>query len=358
MKTIIFISCFGVLSYLLSFVLSPILKKIAIAIELVDIPNFRKVHTEPIPLIGGIMIGTIFLLLIVLANAFIQIDKQYYIIIACSYILLIVGIIDDKKDIRAIYKLAIQLLLSFIIAFNGTRISSLYGIFNVYELPIYWQYIITIFVITATINAFNFMDGVDGLVGSLSLFSFFLILAIGIFNKNYPIILIASIIIGSLIVFLKFNLSKSKIFMGDAGSLFLSFMLITLGIQFLNNNLNQNTNQSYILAVVITIFSIPIFDSIRVYLTRLKAGKSPLVADKSHIHHLLLNTGLSHIRISTIITLLTFLIFVTNLGIININNPNFIILGGTIIFLIFIKILLIINKLTYWKNKIHELENL
>lgn len=357
MKNSIEFILIGALTLVLALVFIPIIKKIAIKVNLVDKPNYRKIHAAPVPLVGGISIAITTLLVLIISGNKLVIIKEYFPILSSGLTLLVVGVIDDKTDLNAKYKLMIQLILSFIIAFSGTRISSLYGLLGIYEIAIWMQYALTILVITGVVNAFNLMDGVDGLVGGLSLLGFTMFLIASIFYNNYFLGKISVIFIGAIIGFLKFNLSKEKIFMGDAGSLFLGFVLVTLGIQFMENqHVNKEYGYAYGFLILVAFFSIPVLDSLRVYIGRLKRGNSPFKADKSHLHHLLLTAGLTHKKISIFVVLFCMTLFFIGFGLISFFSTTLIIVSIMILFWAIVKILLMINNLHQWRDTLKKLE--
>lgn len=356
MKTTTEIIGLGLVSFLLVIILVPIIKKIAIQFNLVDKPNYRKVHAEPFPLIGGITIGFAFILC-----SFIFLNERnmnnYITILSTSIVLLIVGVIDDKNDLKAKYKLLIQLLLAFFVASSGTRISSFYGLFGIEEISVWLQYVLTILVITGVVNAFNLMDGVDGLVGSLSFLGFMLLFLAGVLYKDYILAKIAFIFMGAILGFLRYNLSKKKIFMGDAGSLFLGYILITLGIRFMEKQtVGDNQNYFYLFLIIVTFFTIPVLDSLRVYLGRIKNGVSPFKADKSHLHHLLLQVGLTHKKIAFSITFFSILLLIFGFSLISITTITFTVFAVMVAFVITIRGLLVINNLKKWQKVIKIME--
>jgi UDP-GlcNAc:undecaprenyl-phosphate GlcNAc-1-phosphate transferase len=357
MKIILEYISLGVLSLLLSLLYIPMLKKIAVKINLVDKPNFRKVHINNVPLIGGISIVFTTLTVILISGNCLYILKEYLSIFSAAFTVLILGVLDDKNDIRPKYKLAIQLILSFIIALSGIRIFSFYGLFGVYEIAIWLQYGITILIITGVVNAFNLIDGVDGLLGSLSLLGFTMFLLASIYYKDYYLGIISVIFIGAIIGFLRFNLSEEKIFMGDSGSLFLGFTLVTLGIQLMSKqDIQREYNYGYVFLVLVAFFSIPVLDSLRVYMGRIKRGKSPFLADKSHLHHLLLGAGLTHKKIALTVIILCLVFFFLGFGLITSYSTTLIIFSIMLVFWILIRLLLIINNLQKWIRIIKEIE--
>ncbi len=357
MKVFIELASFGLFSLVLAFILIPIIKKMAIRVNLVDKPNNRKVHTTPIPLVGGISIGTTILLLSLLLLQKDGFFTNYWTVLCCAFILLFVGVIDDKIDVNAKHKLLIQLILAFLIALSGTRLVSLHGFLGIHEIAVWAQYLLTIIVITGVVNAFNLMDGVDGLVGSLALLGFTMFLIAAVFYQDQLLGLISVLFIGALIAFLKFNLSKNKIFMGDSGSLFLGFILVTLGIRLSENHLSNNAS-NYVLPFlfVVAFFSIPVFDSIRVYLGRMKKGNSPFMADKSHLHHLLLKAGLTHKKIAVTVVSLSLIMFFVGFGLASYFSVTLIVVSVFLVFWITIRLLLMIAELKEWSIIIKKLE--
>lgn len=357
MKTIIEYSLLGVFSLLFTLICIPLIRKIAVKLNLVDKPNYRKVHFEPTPLIGGIGIAFVFFSTITITTFTNAAIKEYFPILGASFILLTVGVIDDKNDLKAKYKLLIQLLLSFFVAFSGTRISSFYGLFGVWEIALWLQYALTIVVITGVVNAFNLMDGVDGLVGGLSLLGFAMLLTASIVYNDTFLGKQSVIFIGALLGFLKFNFSKKKIFMGDSGSLFLGFFLVTSGIHFMEKQAISNSqNHLCLFLLLVAFFTIPVLDSIRVYLGRIKEGYSPFRADKSHLHHLLLHVGLPHKKIALLVTLFALFLSFIGLSLTSLFSITSTIVALMAAFWSIIKLLLMINELYKWRKMIQVME--
>ncbi|WP_291287479.1 MraY family glycosyltransferase [Flavobacterium sp.] len=358
MKTILEYLSYGTLSLIVALVLIPIIRNIAIKVNLVDKPNYRKVHLTPIPLVGGISIALAILITIFASDFRFTFLKEYFSILASAMILLIVGVIDDKKDISAKYKLIIQFLLALIIAFSGTRITSFYGVFGVYQIVIWQQYVITILVITGVVNAFNLMDGVDGLIGGLSMLGFLIFFFIAVYFEDNNLAFSSILFIGAVLGFLRFNLGKEKIFMGDSGSLFIGFILITEAIKFLQKQqVNKEHSCSYIVLLLILFFSIPVFDSLRVYMGRIKRGNSPFRADRSHLHHLLLGVGFSHKKTTLTISIIFVFVLLIETFIQSFLSITSIIATGIILFSIVVRILLMINSLYRWTFILKDLEN-
>jgi UDP-GlcNAc:undecaprenyl-phosphate GlcNAc-1-phosphate transferase len=356
MKSIIVLLSYGLLSLFITLLITPILKKWAIRINLIDQPNDRKAHQVAIPLVGGIAVFFSSFIMIFAAahqNSF----HQFSTIFSASFILLIVGIIDDKRDLNVTFKLAIQLLLALLICLDGIRITSLYGLFGIYTIAYWAQYLLTIVVITGVVNAFNLMDGVDGLVGSLAMIGFSSFFFTSLYFGNYNLSILSIIFMGATIGFLYHNLSRSKIYMGDSGSLPLGFLLVTFGIHFLQQEiLNPKWNPLYPFLLLLAFFSIPVFDSLRVYMGRIKKGNSLFKADKSHLHHLLLGSGLTHKKVTLYIVLLCLFFLGLGFGLVNYFSTTIILFFTLVAFWLIIRFLLMINKLQEWISILKKLE--
>ncbi|MCS4302437.1 glycosyltransferase family 4 protein [Chryseobacterium sp. BIGb0232] len=355
MKNYIELSIFGILAFTLAMCAIPLMRIVAQKLHLVDIPNTRKVHQTAIPLIGGPVIGMIVLLLMGISGY--NIWKEILPIIVASYVMLFVGTLDDKTDVKAKYKLAIQLCVSTIIATSGIRITSLYGLFGIYEINLYIQYFLTVLVITAAVNAFNLIDGIDGLAGSVAGIGFGLFLIIMLIEGNYGLAKIGLLFIGSIAAFLKYNFAKkNKIFLGNSGSLFLGYLLICLGI-YMTKFDSTSSRFPYGIFFILFVFTVPVIDSARVYTDRILRGKSPFKADKSHIHHHLLQLGLTHKKITLTFVLTNILTFVVQYYFFE----NYSIYTSLISFFAFIfifKFVKTMNLFITWKQNIKEIENL
>lgn len=289
---------FGLLCFITAFIVTlvaipPIIKLIK-KFSLYDMPGARKEHLVPIPTLGGIaIVGGMMVSLLMwfpFGNTIEQLSFFFSVIV-----LFAVGIMDDLKNLSAKYKFMIQAALALLIATAGIRINSFDGLFGIYELPLSAQYSFTFLTIVGITNAFNLIDGIDGLAGGLGFMS---LITLGIFltlNHDINTALIAFALAGGILAFLYFNLNPARIFMGDTGSLVLGFVVAVLCIRLIQVNAvvpSQVLNHApvFVLGVVL----IPAFDTLRVFATRIWNGKSPFVADRNHMHHLLINQGFSH----------------------------------------------------------------
>ena len=263
---------------------------------------------------------------------------------------------DDKTDIKAIYKLGIQICISIIIASSGIRITSLYGLFGIYEIDVLAQYIITVLVIAAAVNAFNLIDGIDGLAGSVAGIGFILLLAIAVIEKNYGLMELVMLFIGGIAAFLRYNFSKkNKVFLGNSGSLFLGYFLVSIGI-YISKFDHPASGFPHGLFFLLFVFTIPMIDSVRVYADRVLQGKSPFNADKSHIHHYLLQLGISHKKITVLFVVMNISIFAAQYIFLK-SFSIYTFLVSLIAFVVIFKCIKVLNFFTIWKTKVKELEN-
>jgi UDP-N-acetylmuramyl pentapeptide phosphotransferase/UDP-N-acetylglucosamine-1-phosphate transferase len=289
---------FALLCFITAFVVTlisipPIISMIK-KYSLFDMPNARKEHSTPIPTMGGIAIIAGMMMALFLwfpfSNGVGQISFFFSIAVLFG-----LGIMDDLKDLSAKYKFVIQTGLAILIALSGIRIASFEGLFGIYELPLMAQYTFTFLIIVGITNAFNLIDGIDGLAGGLGFMS---LIILGIFltmSGDVSTALIAFALAGGILAFMYFNLNPARIFMGDTGSLVLGFVVAVLCIRLMQVNVFvPNPVLPHAPVFVLGIVLIPVFDTIRVFTTRIWKGQSPFVADKTHIHHLLTNQGFSH----------------------------------------------------------------
>ncbi len=289
---------FAILCFITAFVITliaipPIINLIK-KYRLYDIPNARKEHTLPVPTMGGIAIVAGMAIALLLWFPFTTESGQVSFFLSII-VLLGLGIMDDLKDLSAKYKFVIQFCLAVLIALSGIRITSFDGLFGIYELPLTVQYSFTILAIVGITNAFNLIDGIDGLAGGLSFMS---LVTLGFFlsiSGDANTALIAFALAGGTLAFLYFNLNPARIFMGDTGSLVLGFVIAVLCIRLLQVNVAAaNPVLEHSPAFILGIVLIPVFDTLRVFALRIWKGKSPFQADRTHIHHLLTNNGHSH----------------------------------------------------------------
>lgn len=275
------------MTFIISFIFTFIVKKIAVHINAIDVPNKRSVHTKPMPRLGGLAIFIAFLFGYIFYG---DIDNQMISILIGSFILVLAGMIDDIKPIRARYKMIIQIVAALVVVFYGQiyfteiQFAGIYLTFNQF-----FSYFLSAFFIVAITNAINLIDGLDGLAAGVSTIYFVTIGIIAfILNKVGGLdIILTTILTGATLGFLVHNFPPAKIFMGDTGSMFLGFMVSVIAL------LGFKVATLTSLVIPILILSIPIIDTIFAIIRRLLNKQNIGEADKEHLHHQLLKLKLS-----------------------------------------------------------------
>jgi UDP-GlcNAc:undecaprenyl-phosphate GlcNAc-1-phosphate transferase len=272
---------------------------------LYDKPDHRKLHTNKISRLGGLGIIVAFSLSVSIWGLPVETVTRLQYLQAALIILFFSGLKDDVIALSAYKKLASQLLATTLVVIGeNIRITSFYGLFSINEIPVLVSYTLSIFTIVVITNSFNLIDGIDGLAGGLG---FIASVTFGLwfnFIDQVGWSIIAFALAGSLLGFLVFNFNPAKIFMGDSGSLSTGFILAIMAIKFIevNNPAVQNFYRiSTAPIIAIAILIIPLYDTIRVFTIRTLKGKSPFAADRNHLHHLMLNTGLGHKEVALLL---------------------------------------------------------
>lgn len=277
------------LALLIVLILTPIVMKLAKKYGFMDIPkDNRRVHKKPIPLAGGL---AMYISSIIAIVVFIGISKEIIGLIIGSTIIVISGLIDDKKGLSPKKKILFQLLASFCLILGGVKIEFFTNPFSIGEGVVFLKFLvipITIFWIVGVTNIINLIDGLDGLAAGVSLICALSLMIIA-YNFGYnQIAVMAAIIAGSCLGFLPYNFNPAKIFMGDTGALFLGFMLSYVSVEGIMKSAAALT-----IIVPVLILGVPVFDTTFAMIRRKLSGRSIVSADKGHLHHRLLDIGLS-----------------------------------------------------------------
>lgn len=304
----------GLVSFMLGWLGMPLVIRIAKAKGFVVRPNKRMSHTGDVPNIGGLNICFSFMLSYLLFE-FNQMDQNQFFLIGL-FAIMAVGFIDDVLVLTPLAKLIGETLAGIaLIGFADLRITHLHGLFGIEQIGIVPSYLISLFILIAIINAVNLIDGIDGLASGLGiLYCLFFAIYFGLAGDTSWSIL-GICMIGALAVFFIYNVfgKRGKIFMGDSGSLLLGYLLTAFVFHFCEVNAYGAVpawmHMSAAPSVAICVLTIPLFDTIRVSITRIKKHRSPFQPDKNHIHHLLLNTGLNHLQ-TTCVLLSVSLLFI------------------------------------------------
>ncbi len=353
---------FAILSaFVVSFILLPIIIKVSRSVDLLDNPDRRKIHAISTPSLGGVAIFLGFMLSVLITIPFHALGEVKFVLFGIL-IMLFLGVRDDIAEVTAKHKLAIQIFAALVVVyFSDIRLEGFYGIFHIYNMPLWFNIPFSVFVIVALTNAYNLIDGVDGLAGSIG------ILILGFFGwaflaadqLAYAIICIS--LVGALFAFLYFNWFPSKVFMGDTGSLVLGFVVSSMAIRFINvadgSDFVLPLNSS--VGVCMSLLVLPIFDTLRVFTIRFYNGKNPLDPDRNHLHHGLLKLGMNHAQAT--ISLLTFnaVILVIALAMNSyLANGELILLITSIIVLVLVLFEYRLSKLKYLRKQAKTNPNL
>ena len=273
----------SLIAFALSLLSMPLIIKLSTKFNIFDYQDSRKIHSGNVSRLGGVGIAISFFICTV---AYILLTDSslfltYLPIIFAGLIIFVFGLIDDIHTLRAIIKLLIQIVATCLVIFSGNRFKQI----GPFELPLIISYVLTFCWIIGVINAFNLIDGLDGLCGSLS---FTTILTLGIIYtlSSNNVAVICFILAASILGFLCFNWPPAKLFMGDCGSQFLGFIIATLPLIPSDNVIEFNK-----FLIIVSLAAFPIFDTIAAIWRRIRDKRPIMSPDKSHLHHKLLNLG-------------------------------------------------------------------
>lgn len=294
-KQTVFIICAFVISFIFTFATTPLVRRLAFKIGAIDVPrDKRRVHKKPTPRIGGIAMVFGFVVA-TLCFAVAEPSRQLIGTMCGLAVIFVMGIIDDCKELDAKLKFVVQIIAALIVIFVGDIKIDIFTNPNVFNpsspyliLPKWLSVTVTVLWIVFITNAVNFIDGLDGLAAGVSAIMSVSLVFIAVRVGEYQIAVMGIALMGSCFGFLPFNFNPAKIFMGDTGSTFLGFMLATLSI--------QGVFKSYAVisfAVPLLILGLPLFDASFAMIRRILSGKSPMVADRGHLHHRLIDMGFS-----------------------------------------------------------------
>lgn len=333
-------------AFSLTFLAIPSIISIAKKKNLMDEPGERRSHTVKTPSLGGIAIFAGMLFSIILWTPFEYFGDLQYIL--CAFIIIfLIGAKDDIDPIAPRSKLLGELFAAAILVFRANvRLTSLYGILGIHELPYVISVLLSIFTIIVIINAFNLIDGINGLSGGIgTLIS--VLLGLWFLKVNrVELAMVAFSLAGSLVAFLYYNVTPAKIFMGDTGALLLGLVCSILTIQFIEvHKILEPSRYTFhsAPAIGIAILIIPLFDTLRVFTARLLAGKSPFYPDRNHIHHLLIDSKLTHLQAAGVLVFVNLCFIILAITLQDIGNMTLIVIL-LVIALILTEILLRIKK--------------
>lgn len=327
---------------IISFMSTPLVRKLAIRIGALDVPkDERRMHKQPIPYLGGL---AIYISVMICLLVFMPLNKTNICIMLGGTLIVIVGLIDDVKNISARVKLGVQLLAAIIAVYGGIRVHfitnplSEMGMSYLMNLSIP----LTIFWIVGITNTINLIDGLDGLASGIATIAAATLLFSASLNGYTFIMIQCAIIAGASLGFLPFNFNPAKIFMGDTGALFLGYMLAVTSVLGMMKSVTVIA-----LAIPILALGFPIFDTMFAILRRLINNKPIMQADKGHLHHRLLDIGLSQRQTVLILYFISLILGITAVFIAD-SEPD---IGTIVIGIVTAIILYTANKMGLFGSK-------
>ncbi|MDQ7824819.1 MAG: MraY family glycosyltransferase [Candidatus Eremiobacteraeota bacterium] len=307
MSVIVFLLVLFFISLLLALILTPVVKVIAQDLEIVDKPSERKMHRTPIPYCGGVAIYlSVFASLLIAAVIYPfsghtltgREMSVFFSLFLGGTLTMLVGLIDDIVNMPPKVKLLCQIVIVLIIVQFGVAVTFISNPFGagIYYLPKWLSIVVTLVWIVGIMNALNLLDGLDGLLAGVTTISALIFLAVSLIKGQFLIAMVMASLAGAALGFLRYNFNPAQLFMGDAGSLL-------IGILFASCSVIGALKSTATLAlfVPVLIMGLPIMDTLWAILRRAKNRQPIFKADKGHIHHRLMNLGLSQRQVVLII---------------------------------------------------------
>jgi UDP-N-acetylmuramyl pentapeptide phosphotransferase/UDP-N-acetylglucosamine-1-phosphate transferase len=291
---------------MLMYFVTPVVIQVVKLKRLYERVSNRSSHVQQVPSFGGITFFIVLILALNIADQFFITSRAVYLVPAALFIFFM-GLKDDLTGISPWNKIMVQLIATTILFLSPDfQITNLHGFIGIHEIAPWICIPLAYLVVIFYINAYNLIDGIDGLASGLGTL-FFTFFSIVYYTLNdYMMMAVCLSMVGAFVAFLRYNTSKDKrIFLGDTGSLLIGFLIAAVVINILSKDYHEDIHMRYVANLPLLIISalyIPVFDSIRVFIIRVQNGKSPFASDRSHIHHVLLDYfNLTHRQTSFII---------------------------------------------------------
>jgi len=329
-----------------TYLLVPLNIKLALKLKLVDEPSERGIHEAAVPVGGGLsfaLVSIIFQFLISLY--FTDYTTRIFGLIIAGTLIVILGILDDERKFTANYKLIFQILIVIFIYFTGFKIDILTNPFGKPILLGYFSFPVTLIWFLLIINAFNLIDGIDGLATGIAIIVSAVLFAVGLKHNNLLVSYLSLILIGSCSAFLKFNFYPARIFMGDTGSMFLGLNLAAISV-IGSGEFKGITTMTLIIPIIVLV--IPISDTLLTVLRRIRNKKHIFKADKEHLHHKMMDQGFSQKTIALAGYFVTFLFGLIAFGFSFASSKTLLIILMILLITIFTVLYSLIKK-EFWK---------
>lgn len=317
-----------ILSVLLAVIVIPRIIFISYKKRLFDVPDIRKVHKTPTPRLGGLAFVPVIMISVCIITGIRyymnnQVDSlwssslfiQYLFLVAGMTLLYLIGVADDLVGVGYRYKFIVQILSASFLPLSGLWINDLGGLLGFHAIPAFIGMPLTVFLVVYITNAINLIDGIDGLASGLTCIALVLLIIVCVLTGQWTHALLASATLGVVSTFYYYNVfsaSDRKLFMGDAGSLTLGYILSFLVLHFWMRESYWDPFELNLNMVTISALLIPLLDVVRVFASRVRDGRNPFLPDKNHIHHKLLRTGMRVRAVMISLLLLSVFLISTN----------------------------------------------
>lgn len=289
-----------IIAFLVALIVFPYALKLAERYNIVDNPDARKLQRVPIPLLGGVVVFCGVLAGISCYYAF-QVAPQFPLGLFGMLLMLVIGTWDDMRNLSVVIRFAIEIITILgLIMFAHASIDTLHGLWGVYEMPTAVTYILSVIAGVGIINAINLIDGIDGYSSGYGIFACACFALLFCYNGKPATMMIALVTAASLLPFFLHNVfgKKTKMFIGDGGTLMLGVlmtMFVFSAITSRSKCMLLDRLDFSVIAYTLAVLCIPVFDTLRVMMARITRGKSPFSPDKTHLHHLFIDMGFSHL---------------------------------------------------------------
>lgn len=341
---------FLLIGFILSYLIIPVIINVVKTLNLLEKVSDRSSHTCPVPSFGGVAFFIVILIALGLSGEIYD-RTQVLALLPGVLIVFFTGLKDDLTGTRPITKIIMQLLASAsLVAYPQFNIVDLNGFLGIHQISEWLMFPLSLVVIIFFINAFNLIDGIDGYAGLIGIVIFSFYAFIFAMVRDWLMLSVCVSMIGAFIAFLRYNFSKNgkKIFLGDTGSLLLGFVIITFVFYIISKDyahqLTYFVPEQNLPYVLLAILFVPTFDASRVFITRLINHKSPFKADRSHMHHIILDGfEWSHKKTSFVIAVFNMLLVVLITFICHFNSQ---LISASLFVIIIVSITIFLNSLS------------
>lgn len=364
-----------IVGFFLNIALLPKISLVSFRKRLFDKVDERKIHTAPIPRLGGVAffpcITVTVLLAIICDNLWqgcnmldLDMTTRLFAMICCLFMLYLMGITDDLIGLRYRLKFIVQILCGFLLVLSGLYFDSLYGLFGIHDIPCYIGMPFTVLIVVYILNAVNLIDGIDGLASGLGIIAFF---AFGCMFARLQWWMYAFLAFASFSVLLPFfyynvygKINRGrKIFMGDTGSLTIGLLLAVMAIRFSMSDPMKELAFPGAIVMAFSFLIVPMLDVVRVVIHRLRSGKSPFLPDKNHIHHKFMALGMPQRQAMACIVGVAFAFAVVNICLVHYFSTTLLFLLDVAVWIIMHCCITVkINRKYKLKNQLYRKNNL